>query len=285
MSADDARAHESVAGGESPDSVLSTTRSVEGEGHPGRLIRILTLNRPDRLNAVSVAMYERLLAELRVADEDRNVRAVVITGAGRAFCVGADLQAHGSGAPSGADRERYASIAQAANRTMQSMGTPVIAAVNGHAIGAGMELALSADFAIVAEEAKLRFPEVALGTFVGGGAVYTLAERVGTLRARELIYLGEFFSGREAAEMGVVNRAVPAERVESVALEWAERLAAVAPRSLAQAKRLIGPSGGQSREEAMALEQQILAEVFGTKDWEEGVRAFQEKRAPRYTGD
>ena len=147
-----------------------------------------------------------------------------------------------------------------------------------------MELALSADFAVVAEEAKLRLPEVALGTFVGGGVVYTLAERVGVLKAREIVYMGDFFSGADAADMGVVNRAVPATEVMAVATEWGGRLARRAPVSLAAAKRLIGPAGFATRDEAMKREREALERVFGTEDWKEGVAAFHAKRPPRFRG-
>ena len=184
----------------------------------------------------------------------------------------------------GEQRERYVRTAQRANELIQTMGTPVVAAVNGHAIGAGLELALSADFAIVAEEAKLRLPEIALGTFLGGGVVYTLAERVGVLKARELVYLGDFFSGAEAARMGVVNRALPAAEVLPAGRALAARLARRAPIPLAEAKRLIGPAGNLSREQALERERAALEEIFRTDDWAEGVAAFREKRAPDYRG-
>ena len=245
----------------------------------------LTLNRPHRLNAVSLPLYERLVAELEHAQADRDIRCVLLTGSGRAFCAGADLKAHRDRPQSARERRRYIKLAQRANLLAQTIGTPVVAAVNGHAIGAGLELALSADFAIVAEDAKLRLPEVALGTFVGGGVVYTLAERVGVLKAREIIYLGDFFSGAEAAAMGMLNRAVPATEVLREATRLAQRLARRAPIPLAAAKRLIGPSAGLSREEAMKLERAALERIFGTSDWREGLAAFHAKRPPEFKGE
>lgn len=246
---------------------------------------VLTLNRPERLNAVSLPMYAALLAELAAVEEDREVRCVVLTGAGRAFCVGADLKAHGEGPPTGEERRRYVHTAQRVNHRIQTGPKPVIAAVNGHAIGGGLELALSSDFMVVAEEAKLRFPEISLGTFVGGGTVYTLAERVGTLKARELVYLGDFFVGREAVDMGVAYRAVPTDEVLPAAMALAGRLAEKAPIPLAWAKRLIGPAGTMPRRRALRLEARALERIFGTRDWKEGVDAFHEKRTPRYTGE
>lgn len=247
-------------------------------------ILVLTLHRPERLNAVTLPLYRALSERLDEAARDPEVRCVVLAGAGRAFCVGADLKAHASGPPDGALRRAYVAAAQEANRRIQLGPVPVVAAVHGHAIGAGLELALSADFAVVAEEAKLRFPELLLGTFVGGGTVYTLAERVGTLKARELLYLGEFFSGREAAAWGVAWRALAAARVLEEAMSLARRLSERAPRSLAWAKRLVGPAGTLPRARALALEARALEEAFGTHDWQEGLDAFREKRTPRFTG-
>ena len=248
-------------------------------------ILVLTLNRPERLNAVSLPMYQRLPKELRAASGDGDVRCVVLTGQGRAFCVGADLKSHGDGAPSGEDRKRYVRTAQRVNQFIQMGKVPVVAAVNGHAIGGGLEMALSSDFMVVADEAKLRFPEISLGTFVGGGTVYTLAERVGVLKARELIYLGDFFLGADAAEMGVAYRSVPTDDVFSVAMELAGRLAEKAPISLAYAKRLIGAASTMARGKALKKEGKALERIFGTRDWQEGVEAFHEGRPPEYTGE
>ena len=245
----------------------------------------LTLNRPHRLNAVSLRLYERLAAELEAADGDRDTRCVIVTGNGRAFCAGADLKAHRDRTPSPDERHRYTRLGQRTNHLIQSIGTPVVAAVNGHAIGAGLELALSADFAIVAEDARLRLPEIALGTFVGGGAVYTLAERVGVLRAREIICLGDFFSGAEAAAMGALHRAVPVAEVLPEATRLAHRLARRAPIPLAAAKKLIGPASALPREEALERERAALEEILGTADWREGLAAFHEKRRPRFRGE
>ncbi len=245
----------------------------------------VTLNRPDRLNAVSRPLYEGLIAELEAAEAEPEVRCVVLTGEGRAFCAGADLKAHADGPPDPAERARYIDAAQNANALMQSMATPVVAAVNGHAIGAGLELALSADFMIVADDAKLRLPEVALATFIGGGVAYTLAERVGVLKAREIIYFGEFFSGADAAVLGMANRAVSADRVREVAAEWAEKLSGLAPLSLAAAKKLIGPAAERSRSEAMEEERAALDRIFGSADWVEGVAAYHEGRVPEYRGE
>ncbi len=245
---------------------------------------VLTLNRPHRLNAVNAALYRGLIGELDRARVDPAIRCIVMTGAGRAFCAGADLKAHRDHPPTSEERRAYIGLGQRANLSVQSIPKPVVAAVNGHAIGAGLELALSADLAIVAEEAKLRFPELALGTFVGGGTMYTLAERVGVPKARELIYLGDFFSGAEAARLGVLNRAAPAASVLTEALRLGRRLARRAPIPLARAKGLIGPAGGMTRQQMLESERVALNEIFRTDDWREGIAAFHEGRRPVYRG-
>jgi enoyl-CoA hydratase len=245
----------------------------------------LTLNRPERLNAVSRPLYEALTAALAAADDDPSVRCIVLTGAGRAFCAGADLKAHAAGALPEDERRRYARAAQHANRALQRGARPVIAAVNGPAVGAGLELALSCDFIVAAADARLRFPELALGTFVGGGVLHTLPQRVGLARARELLLLGDFFTGDHAAAIGLANAAVPADRVTQAARELALRLAGCAPVPMRLARRLLVRSPRMSRRAVLRAEASALLECMATSDWAEGIAAHHEKRAPRYTGE
>lgn len=246
---------------------------------------VLTLNRPDRLNAVSLDMYHSLLDSLDRARRDPSIRSVVLTGRGRGFCVGADLKAHGDRPMDEATRHVYIDAAQEVNRALQDHPGPVIAAVNGHAIGAGLELALSADLVVAAEEAKFRLPEIALGTFVGGGVTYTLVQRLGMLKAKELLFMGEFFSGLEAARMGLVNEAVPAARVLERGLELAERVGRLAPVSLRLAKELLAAVQDLDRDELLAREAEALRTCMRTGDWKEGIDAFREKREPIYRGE
>jgi enoyl-CoA hydratase len=244
----------------------------------------LVLNRPERLNAVSLPLYESLMDAIRRVARDDDVRAVVITGAGRAFCAGADLKAHAEADPTMKERRRYARLAARANRALQRCAKPVIAAVNGHAIGGGLEMALSCDFIIVASEAKLRLPELALGTFVGGGVLQTLPERVGMTRARELLLLGDFITGADAAEIGLANRSVPAAHVGRVVTALAERLASQAPIPMRLARGLLRRSRRMGRRALMDAEVRGLVRCMGTEDWKEGLVAFREKRSPRYAG-
>lgn len=253
---------------------------ISREGHVG----IITLNRPHRLNAVSRALYEALLDVIDTFAGDEDVRALVLTGSGRAFCAGADLKAHASSELSRKARSAYIKLAQRANRALRRSPKPVIAAVNGAAVGAGLELALSCDFMIVASDAKLRLPEVAIGTFVGGGVTRELPRRVGITRARELLLLGDFFSGDDAAAMALAYRAVPAEQVLPCALELAGRLANAAPVPLRRMRRLLERADRMSLKQVMREEAEALEACMGTYDWREGVRAFTEKRPPRFRG-
>lgn len=247
-------------------------------------VTLITLHRPERLNAVTLELYRGLTRTLRSLAREEGVRPVVITGAGRAFCVGADLRAHDEAEPGPRERKRYVRAAQEANRAIQRYPWPVVAAVNGHAIGAGLELALSADLVVMAGEAKLRLPEVSLGTFLGGGVTHTLPARVGPGRARELIFLGRFFSGEEAGSMGLANEVLPWDQVLDRAMALAGELAAQAPVSLRLAKRLLRKAPERSPDAAMRAEERALLRCMETEDWKEGIRAFHEKRPPSFQG-
>lgn len=244
----------------------------------------VTLNRPDRLNAVSLELYQALDAELATLADDPEVRAIILTGAGRAFCVGADLHAHAKGTGGADARRTYVEAAQSAARRIQTLRVPVVAAANGHAIGAGLELLVACDLAVVAAGAKLRFPEVGLGTFVGGGVTATLDRIVGRARARELLMLCPMFTGAEALDMGLVNRAVPAEQVLEEAVSMAHELAGKAPLSLALAKDLLYRAPRLELDGVLDLEAEALLRCMETSDWREGVEAFQEKRDPHFEG-
>ncbi len=241
----------------------------------------LWLNRPQRLNAVSEGMYEALVAALAEAPQ-QECRAVVLAGKGRAFCSGADLKAHEEGRTPDQART-YVALAQRACGAVQDSPLPVVAAVHGYALGAGAELALSADFVVVTEDAQLGFPELSIGTYVGGGITARLPRLVGMARARELLFLGERISGATAAAWGLVHAAVTSDELLEAAADLARRLADKAPLPVAFAKRHLA-AGGSTPEEAMAQEAEALLACMETEDWAEGVRAFADKRPPRFRG-
>ena len=247
-----------------------------------RAVTTLSFNRPERLNAVSEELYSEAIESLRVADETAEVRAVILTGAGRAFCVGADLKAHGSGARSAQEQAHYLDLGQRVCEQIQTMSTPVIAAVNGYALGAGAEMAVSADFLVMADDAQMGFPETSIGTFVGGGVTNRLPRLVGLRRATELLILGERFTGTQAAEWGLAYKAVPAQRLLKEAHTLAAALAGKAPLSLARMKAAL--LRDDDLETVLRTEPQELLALMGTRDWAEGVAAFAEKRTPMFEG-
>jgi enoyl-CoA hydratase len=242
----------------------------------------LTLHRPDRLNAVSEPMYEQLRDRLREGDADRDVRVIVLRGAGRAFCAGADLKAHAGPARTPAQRRAYAELAAGVARTAATIGTPVVAAVHGYAVGAGAELAVAADFLVVARDTVLAFPELSLGTYVGGGVTARLPRLVGLARARDLLLTGRRFTGAEAAAWGLAHAAVPAGDLDDATADLAGRLAAAAPVPVALMKAQLADL--PTLEVALRDEVEALVCCMGTSDWTEGVTAFAARRTPAFEG-
>lgn len=249
--------------------------------HAGHVLRLI-LNRPDRLNAVNTELYRELLAHLRDADADPGVRTVVVAGTGRAFCVGADLKAHGAGTRTQADQEEYVELAWRVCEQIQKMTIPVVASVQGYALGAGAEMATSADFLVIAEDARMGFPEVSIGTFVGGAVTRRLPRLVGLRRATDLLVLGERFTGAQAAEWGLAHSAVPAGDLADATASLAATLAGKAPIPLAHMKAAL--LSEEPFDEVLRTEARDLLHVMGTDDWAEGVAAFAERRTPVFQG-
>lgn len=242
----------------------------------------LTLHRPERLNAVSEPMYQELAGALRRAEADPSVRVVVLRGSGRAFCAGADLRAHAGRERTLDERRQYAELAAEVVSTVAGIGKPVVAVVHGYAFGAGAELAVSADFLLAAEDTVLAFPELSLGTYVGGGVTRRLPELVGLVRARELLFTGRRFSGAEAAQWGLAHRAAPAELLDAAVTELVDRLAAAAPVPAGLLKQQLGRP--TELEQVLRDEVAALVRCMGTADWREGLAAFAGKRPPEFEG-
>jgi enoyl-CoA hydratase len=261
-----------------PPTDVRTDLLTERDGH----VRRLVLNRPHRLNAVTERLYRELLDELAAADTDPDTRAVVLTGAGRAFCVGADQKEHAAGTRTRAERAAYVELAWRVCERIQRMRTPVVASVHGYALGAGAELATSADFLVIAEDAQMGFPEVSIGTYVGGGVTRRLPRLVGLRRASELLMLGERFSGAQAAQWGLAHAAVPAGELARAAAELAGSLAGKEPIPMAKLKAAL--SSDEPLDTVLRAEARDLLEVMDTQDWAEGVAAFAERRVPTFRG-
>lgn len=244
----------------------------------------IILNRPERLNAINVKMMEELgsaLDELEAADYDK-VRAIIITGSGRAFCAGADVQAFLGTTPILA--YRLSRRLQALFDKVESLSKPVIAAINGPALGGGLELALACDIRIAAETAQVGQPEINLGLIPGAGGTQRLARIVGPARAKELVLTGDMISAREAERMGVVNRVVPPDRLEEEARATALKLASRPPIALMAAKHAINFGADAPLRDALDLEASLFALLFTTEDLVEGVSAFLQKRKPNFRG-
>jgi len=244
----------------------------------------LTLNRPSVMNALNGALVERLRGTFAALDARRDVRVVILTGAGeRAFCVGADLKER-SGMTDGEVQQRLRDY-RAAFRVIESVNKPVICAINGYALGGGLELALACDLRIVADEAQVGLTELRLGIIPGAGGTQRLARLVGSAKAKELIFGAERISATEAVRLGIANRSAPRDALLEHAHSWAEQLARSAPIALAQAKVAISAGIQTDLETGLAIEAQAYAVTIPTKDRREGLAAFVEKRDPVWHGE
>ncbi|MCZ4306973.1 enoyl-CoA hydratase/isomerase family protein [Zoogloeaceae bacterium G21618-S1] len=243
----------------------------------------IRLNRPHRMNAVTQTLYDELNDALGVAEADKDVRVVLLTGEGRAFCVGADLKEHKTGRTA-FDRRQYLQGEQIVCKRLMLLSKPVIAAVNGYALGAGAEVAMASDFILMAESAQIGLPEVSIGNYLGGGVTYLLPRLVGLAKARELVFLGERIKGEEAVRIGLANRVLPDDGFLDGAREFAQRIASKAPFSMQLAKEQLNMAAERTLDAALTAELEGMMFVGTTKDWQEGIDAFAEKRTPVFKG-
>jgi 2-(1,2-epoxy-1,2-dihydrophenyl)acetyl-CoA isomerase len=249
-------------------------------------VTIVTLNRPESLNALTPDGMSELGERLERAASDPAVRAVIITGAGRAFSAGGDVQflLEVPAMPPARVREVVYGAFQRPVRAMRAMDKPVVAAVNGPAVGAGCELALAADFRLAAESARFGEVWIRIGCVPALGGMYLLPRLIGLGRATEMIMTGELIDADEAHRIGLVNRVVPDGSLLETALAFTTRLARGPARALAAAKTALNRGLGGDFWSELESTVPLQLGCFATDDFAEGVRALAERRAPHFTG-
>jgi len=249
-------------------------------------IATLTFNRPDKMNTISGPMLSELSARLIEADRDRSVRAIIITGNGRAFCAGLDLSAQSSGGGLGdiGASEGEFDLRDAPPTVLHNIDTPTIAALNGGAAGYGMDLALGADMRIAAESAKLAAAFTKRGVLPESGGTWLLPRLVGWAKAAEIAFTGRTLSAKECLDLGLVNQVVADTNLMDAARTLAREVAANAPLAVRATKRMMRMSMDESFDEHIHHVFLQLLPLFRSKDFREGMSAFLEKRAPNFEG-
>lgn len=241
----------------------------------------ITLDRPEKKNAINATMWRELLATFQDIAESASDRCVVVTGSGGAFCSGADLS------DAGEDRPHQLAAMREVNRVclaLHDLPQPTIAKVGGVAAGAGANLAFGCDLVVASEDARFSEIFARRGLSVDFGGTWLLPRLIGLHRAKELAFFADIISAKEANDLGLVNRLVPAAQLDHAVSEWAGRLAAAAPIALAQTKQMLNRAFEVTLEQALEAEGWAQTVNFGTQDTAEAIAAFLEKRDPRFSG-
>lgn len=251
-------------------------------------VATITLNRPDKLNALNHQMSLDLLDVVREVDSDPEVRVVVLTGSGRAFCAGADMQEFLEATQ---DRGSWLNDFNPAPSHFQNLpfslhdlSKPTIAALNGPAVGVGLSFSVACDIRIASEKAKLGAIFTQVGLVPEYGTAYTLPRLLGVAKACELVFTSKIVSAEEARAIGLVNQVVPADQLEAVTMEMASRIASLPPRAIQMAKRLLYHGLDNDLNTMVHFATVALDWTMRTEDHAEAVRAFIEKRTPRFQG-
>ena len=257
-----------------------TTPDILLVERPADAVVMLRLNRLEVRNALNIDLRARLADEVSRAGADPTVRCLVITGSDTVFAAGADIKMMAEADPI----EIMARNQQKYWRTIMDCPKPVIAAIEGYALGGGLELALCADIIVAGDSAKLGLPEVNLGILAGGGGTQKLTRLVGSKRAMLLLLTGRMFGAAEALAMGVVSEVAPAGQALARAIVIASEIAAQPPIAVMQIKEIVNAGINAPLETALMLERKALLLQFATQDQKEGMRAFLEKRKPKFEG-
>lgn len=248
-------------------------------------VGILALNRPAALNALSQELLEELESCLERASREPGLRAVVLAASGdRAFCVGADLKLLAGETDGTVQIDALLDTMHRVYRRVESFERPVIAAIHGHCLGGGLELALCADLRVAADNACFALPEAKIGSLPGGGGTQRLPRLIGPARAKELMFTGESVNAAEACRIGLVNRVVPADSLLEETTALAAIIAQRAPLSLRGIKDAVAASLDRELEAGLRLERSRHDALRDSADRHEGIRAFVEKRLPVFTG-
>lgn len=248
-------------------------------------VALLTLNRPEAMNAINQRLKDELAIALDAVESDPLARVLLITGAGeKAFCAGADLKERAGTDPTPAEFYFRQKATQRLFSRIESLPKPVIAAINGVAFGGGAEIALCADIRLMADSAMIGLTEVNLGVIPAGGGTQRLPRLVGASKAKELVFSAARLKAEAAFAIGLVNRVVPAADLVRQARELADQIAAKPPLAVRFAKEAINQGLQTDTQTALAFELYAAAILFDTDDRKEGMRAFVEKRSPNFTG-
>ena len=249
-------------------------------------IGVLTLNRPDALNALTPDMLDGMGDLLREIEAQGEIRALILTAAGeKAFCVGADLKSRAQEYKGdGVGPDPLGARVRAAFGQIEALAVPVIAAINGYALGGGLELALACDLRVAAEGAKFGLPEAKVGSMPGAGGTQRLSRVIGPARAKDLMFTGEFIDAVEAHRIGLVNRIFPRDGLMEGARALARTIASRAPLSIRIMKTAVNLYQDVSIEAGLAFERTGHAVLRASRDRREGIQAFIEKREPQFIG-
>ena len=244
-------------------------------------IGVVTVNRPEVLNALNTKAFTEFYTLFQEIEDDPDIRVVILTGSGeRAFIAGVDVNEMKD--KNSVEMEIFVAIARRANDRVYTLSKPVIAAINGFALGGGFEMALCCDLLIASENARIGQPEINLGIVPGGGAMYRFVRLVGIHRAKELTYTGDIIDANTALSIGLINKVVPLESLMPEARALAQKLLSKSGVALSFAKKAINSGINMSLTSGLDSDETFFARCFDTKDQKEGMNAFVEKRKPAF---